>query len=269
VKLIQKDVEGFYHLTPYGELSLQQFKGAAFTSQYRRYFVSHSVTRIPHEFIYRIGELSDGTYVNDIMVAFTNVEKVIRDADEYLWVITDQHLPSHTMLHRKAYERGVKERDIEPKDWVVPAKLVERVSEEIGQDYFNQMRSTGVLEERLLERLDVYLYMSEKEVAAVAFPLVDGRFDYLGFTSTDERMHTYCKDLFLYYWEHAQPRINVVEELYRWMKKRTSTIYALKQIDSGEVVSDNDLMLELESFYLIKHGKLTRLGKLVYTMLKK
>ena len=266
VELIQKDVEGFYHLTPYGELILKQLKGVAFTSQYRKYFVAHSLKRIPREFVYRICELADSTYVNDTMVAFTNVEKVIREAEEYLWVITNQYLPSNMPLHRKAYERGVKERNIEPKDWVVPARILERISEEISQNII-QMRATGVLEERILERLDVYLYLSEKEVAAVAFPLLDGRFDYLGFTSKDERAHKWCKDLFLYYWEKARPRAIVVEELYWWVKKRPNAINTLKQIASGEVVYEKDLISELESMCLIKYGKLTRLGNLVYARL--
>ena len=43
----------------------------------------------------------------------------------------------------------------------------------------------GLLEFRVLRRVDVFLYMTEKEVCALAFPNLDGRFDYLGFTSTD------------------------------------------------------------------------------------
>lgn len=42
----------------------------------------------------------------------------------------------------------------------------------------HQARNNGLLQERLVDRLDLCLYMSEKEVAVMAFPL-DGRFDYL------------------------------------------------------------------------------------------
>jgi hypothetical protein len=53
------------------------------------------------------------------------------------------------------------------------------------------------------------------------------------------------------------------------VKKRPNDIHNLKQIASGEIVYEKDLISELESMFLIKHGKLTRLGNLVYTRLKK
>ena len=60
--------------------------------------------------------------------------------------------------------------------------------------------------EKMLERLDTYLFMSEKEVAVLAFPTLNGKFDYLGFASTDERAHKWCSDLFLHYWERAEAK---------------------------------------------------------------
>lgn len=41
------------------------------------------------------------------------------------------------------------------------------------------------------------------------FPTLDRKFDYLGFTSEDERAHKWCADLFKYYWERAEPK-NVI-----------------------------------------------------------
>ncbi len=46
--------------------------------------------------------------------------------------------------------------------------------------------------------------MSEKEVAYISFPTINGRFDYLGFTSKDEGAHHWCNDVFLFYWEEAR-----------------------------------------------------------------
>ena len=49
--------------------------------------------------------------------------------------------------------------------------------------------------------------ISEKEVAALAFPEVTGGFDYLGFTSRDEKTLKWCTELFQYYWDRAKPKI--------------------------------------------------------------
>ncbi|MFQ6107915.1 MAG: transcriptional regulator FilR1 domain-containing protein, partial [Thermoplasmata archaeon] len=46
--------------------------------------------------------------------------------------------------------------------------------------------------------------ISEKK-ARVAFPTTDGKMDYIGFGSTDEDSHGWCKDLFSYYWKRALP----------------------------------------------------------------
>lgn len=263
VGLTEKDVDGLHHLTPYGELALKQLKGLEFISQHSDYFTSHTLARIPPEFVCRIGELADSTYTDDIMVAFYNVEKVMQEAEEYIWTITDQYLVDTIPLFKEACEREVKTRNIEAKDYYRYHYGAE------DREAFNQARTTGLLEERLLERLDIYLYMSEKEVAGVAFPLPDGRFDYLGFTATDERPHKWCKDLFQYYWERAPTRASMVEELYRWIKKRPKAIYVLKKIAARkEIVNGKELISELESVGLTRQGKLTLLGDLVYARLQ-
>jgi len=235
VGLTEKDVDGLHRLTPYGELALKQLKGLEFISQHSDYFTSHTLARIPPEFVCRIGDLVNSTHVDDVMAAFYNVDKVFREAEEYIWVITK-------------IKESYRAKDMETA---------------------RRARITGLLEERILERLDICLYMSEKEVAGVAFPFPDGRFDYLGFTATDERSHKLCRDLFQYYWERARSRANVAEELYRRVKKRPKAFYALKKIAARkEIVNGKELILELESMGLIKQGKLTKLGDLVYARLQ-
>ena len=43
-------------------------------------------------------------------------------------------------------------------------------------------------------------------MVAVSFPTMDGRFDYLGFASTDEKAHEWCRDLFERLWESAEEK---------------------------------------------------------------
>ncbi len=46
--------------------------------------------------------------------------------------------------------------------------------------------------------------MSEKEVALLSFPAVNGGYDYLGFTSTDPAALRWCRDVFEYYWARGK-----------------------------------------------------------------
>jgi len=265
VGLTEKDVEGLLHVSPYGRLVLKQLLGLKFTSRYRDYFATHSLAHLPRESVLRIGDLAASSYVGDISAAFHSVDKMIQEAEEYVWSITDQHLVSTYPLLRDALERGVKVKEIEAKGWVVHPKLTQEwyAKDAMRQDFL-RARTTGLLEERMLERLDVYLYMSEKEVAAVAFTLPDGGFDYLGFTATDQRSHKWCRDLFQHYWDKARNRARVVEELYNWIKKRPEAIGVLMNIAEGEMaVGREELVSELEKTSLIKRGKLTVLGQFV------
>jgi len=266
--LTQKDADGFHRLTAYGELALKQLKGLEFMSQHRDYFTAHTLAGIPPDFVCRIGELADSTYIDGISVAFYNVEKMMREAEEYIWTITDQYIFDTLPLFTDALERQVKVKNIEAKNLFLPPRMEGGYRAEY-KEAFNQARATGFLKERLLERLDVYLYMSEKEVAGVAFPFPDGKFDYLGFTATDERSRKWCKDLFQYYWEKAHTRASVAEELYRWVEKRPKAIDALKKTAARKkVVYGKELISELESMGLIRQGKLTVLGDLVYARLQ-
>ena len=272
VGLAQKDSSGLYRLTPYGELVLRQLEGLMFVSKNKVYFSSHSVGHLPRESIYRMGDLAESRYVNDISLAYYNVERLMREAEEYIWVITDHYLLSTMPLYTEAFERKVKVRTIEPQDWVVPPEIKEGFRDLPGMHWeaAERARAAGVLEEGLVERLDIYLYMSEKEVAIVCFPLLNGRFDYLGFTSADGRAHKWCKDLFEYYWKRSRSREGMAKELLEWIRNRPEAIHVLESIAAGkDITHGKDHVPELEHRFLISEGKLTILGDIVFVRLRR
>jgi predicted transcriptional regulator len=273
VGLIQKDIEGSYHLTFYGKLVLQQIEGLTFTAQHRNYFSSHTLVHLPPEFISRIGDLAGSANVSDVSDAFYRVDKLINEAEEYIWTITDQYLISTAPLLRDALKREVKIKNIEIEDWIVPPTVKQAWYSQEATPHaqiWTSARTTGLLEERVLGRLEVYLYMSEKEVAGLAFPLPNGRFDYLGFAAKNDRSHNWCHDLFQYYWQRARSRKSIVEELYEWIKKRPKVIHVLEEIAKGaKIAHGKELISELESKILIKQGKLTLTGDFLYERLRK
>jgi predicted transcriptional regulator len=112
-------------------------------------------------------------------------------------------------LHRDAFSRGVKVRYIDALDWKPPQQWVDEIAEE-DSEAIRKARRKGQMEERVLDRLQVYLWMNEKNVGIIAFPNTRGRFDYLGFSSTDEGTLKWCRDLYTYYWEKAMPKTEFV-----------------------------------------------------------
>jgi len=260
----RKDVDGLYHITPLGELILREISALRFTMQHKEYFATHSLERLPTEFVSRIGELSDSKYVNEATVVFYTIEKMFERAEKHVWTITNEYPIGVYPLVRESLKRGVPERNIETKDRVRSIDSRSIVVSEEDRQALIRARAGGLHEERVLDRLDIWLFMSEKEVAAVGFPLLDGSFDYLAFIATDRRSRKWCKDLFRYYWERARLRASVAEELYGWLRERPKAIHAFKSIAAGEeIVDGEELISELENMSLIKQGKLTLLGELV------
>ncbi len=200
VGLTWKDPEGLNHLTFYGEIVLRFLPGLEFVSGQREYFTTHTLRALPTEFVGRMGALSGSTYIDDVMVVFHNIEKVINEAEEYIWRLTDRILITSLDELEGAVQRGVEVRHLEPKNmvyppnWSGPGPILAEASVK------------GTFINRLVESADVFIAMSEKEVAVVSFPEEDGRFDYLGFSSTDKDTHKWCKDVFEHFWSMSEKK---------------------------------------------------------------
>ncbi|MDH5792482.1 MAG: DUF1724 domain-containing protein [Candidatus Bathyarchaeota archaeon] len=204
IGLARKNPEGLYLLTPYGELILNLLPGLEFVSEHSKYFSNHSHEHLPPHLLSRMGELEENVYLDDAVVALYSIEKMVPRAEEYIWSVNFPVPLSVFPLLREAFERGVRVRMIGPKGFVVHPVVRGSLHEE-DREAILRARASKLLEERFVEQMDVLLWMSEREVAVIALPKPDGAFDSLGFASTDEMTHKWCRDLFLHYWQKAEP----------------------------------------------------------------
>jgi predicted transcriptional regulator len=209
IDLVTKDPDGFYVLQPYGRHAFRLFPGFQFFTEHVDYFNRHTLMTLPEKFMGRIGELRGCEPLTQLMGTLAKIEKTIKKAEEFYWYITNEALlsPSLYATSLEALDRGVKFRCIEPLGYHPPQDIVDNVPTEVS-DAFTIHRIKGLLLNRAHEKIDVTLYMNEKEVAILAFPALTGEFDYLGFTSTDPKVLEWCKDLHSYYWDKGIPRHN-------------------------------------------------------------
>ena len=205
VSLTRKDPEGLIHVNPVGMLLLTQMRDMELVSRHLEYFNDHRTDHLPVEFTSRLGELTNATYVDDVMVVLHKMEHVIEEAEEYIWSMTDQYPANAYSLLADALERGVVIKAIEREGYSAPPQILEDIPEGVREAIVRH-RSKGYVKDRLLPEVDVHIFMSEKEVASVAFPLHSGRFDYLGFTSRDPQVRNWCHDMYDHFWEAAKPR---------------------------------------------------------------
>jgi predicted transcriptional regulator len=202
-KLIVKDVEGCFHLTPFGEEALNLLSGFRFLSKNREYFFTHTANALPKQFEMSLGMLENSEVVNDVMLAFHNVEEMIANAQEYVWIITNQILVSTVPYLTQAFERGAEFKLIMPKDYNPTQSLRQIMSNPV----FTKAIRTNKMDLRLLDRLDVFLCLSEKEVAALGFPNIDGKLDYNGFKTQKEPAVQWAKTLYDHYWSKASSQL--------------------------------------------------------------
>ena len=194
--LTVKGPSGNHALTPYGELSLAQLRGFNFTCSHSTYFAAHDVARLPAQFVARLGGLDRCTYVDDVMVIFHRIEKAIREAEEYVWRLTDRYIITAIPVWEDAIRRGVEFRLLEPRDIVIPPE-------------FNQgpvlaaAQVSGQFRNNVTDRVDVFMALTEKEVAGVCFPGLGGKMDYRGFASDDLEARGWAHDLYEYYWDRS------------------------------------------------------------------
>ena len=203
IGLASKNVEGFYSLTPFGTMVLVMLQEFEFTSKHAEYFASHTHAGLPIEYVKRIGDLSGSVFTGNILGFFRQIEHVIKEAEEYVWLLVDQFPLNHLSLIVEAMERGVRFRILEPRNRVISPDLEAMAPEESRA--LSRTKLAPLFEQRMLDEVNVYMYLSEKSGVS-AFPTLIGENEYKGFTSTDETSLKWCRDLFQYHWDEAVQR---------------------------------------------------------------
>lgn len=202
-KLVKKTPNSQYQTSQYGELVLRTKRGQSFIFKHRDYFNSHSLRSVPESFVNRIGELSESQYIGDVMVVFQNIDRMFRKAEEFAYRITDQYLLLAVPSSLAATKAGLKFKIITNNNIDYPQEFEKTTAP------FQKLMQQGYFIPKELERVDVFLAMSENEVAALSFPDTSGKYDYLGFTSKGNSTLKWCKDLFEYYWDKAEPKVDL------------------------------------------------------------
>lgn len=203
--ILDKNPDGDYELTNYGNSSLILQENQRFITYYREYFNEHSILGIPREYLCRIGELKGGNLNKNPIIAVHDIEELVEQAEEYIYSIIDQYPANIYQLIEEAWKRGVKMKTLEYKNWTPPPQFLDERDE--AKEAFEAARKKGLLEERSMENIPVILFGSEK-VANIYFPNNEGGFDYQGFMLKDPAAMKWCEDLFKHYWENAKLKLH-------------------------------------------------------------
>jgi predicted transcriptional regulator len=203
VDLVRKSPKGSYGVTPYASHVLGLIPGLGFLSEHREYFMSHTLSGLPRQFVDRIGSLTGASYIGDVMMAFSNVETAIREAQESIWILSDQILMSTLPLIQEAEERGVEFRLMLPESVEPPPVFFERMTRMMEAP----PPKPGQMETRWLEAVSLTMTLNERRVSHISFRGTDGGHDYRGFKAEDPNSLVWARDLFQHLWEKASKGI--------------------------------------------------------------
>jgi len=203
VGLIRRNVEGFYHITPYGEGMLILLREFDFMTRHRDYFQSHTLTKLPTAFLKQIGELGESTETDNAMDFLRLTENLLKEATEYVCLLVDQFPMNSLSSIVEAIERGVQFRIIEPRERILNPDIESMTSEETQA--LSRTRQTPLVDQRMVDDVNVYLFLSENR-CVIAFPTSEGQYDYRGFTATDASSLNWCRELYQHNWDEAEHR---------------------------------------------------------------
>jgi len=190
-KLIQKETDGSFSLTLFGWLTLSLLSGLDFISKNMNYFLEHDISCIPYEFVSRIGELKESDLGAETLKNISYVGLMFQEAQEYIWILSDQILTSAGSIVEAKVKSGVELRVILPENLPPP------------QGYKLLSPASGI-QRRVLPTVKTVIVMTER-VATICLPNLSGKMDYTGFGGEDSKFHKWVKDLYLHYWEQAKP----------------------------------------------------------------
>ena len=197
---IEKDIDGYYHLTVYGTTMCTQIPTMMFFSNNRKYFQEHDFGDIPAKFIERIGALSTGKYIKGFTKVIEQWKSIYKNANEYIYEVHSE--VSNDLIEpliKKARDENVKINYVLSENCIVP-KGRKKTLEKFG---FGKLLEDGTIERKMSKNVLVVVALNEKE-ACVSFPDKNGESN-IGhaFYGNDVRFHEWCLDYFRYSWYNS------------------------------------------------------------------
>ena len=92
VGLVGRQPDGTYRITSYGKIVFNQIEGIEFLSTHKDYFIDHTMEALPYEYVSRIGELKNSSYIDNVMTVFQKIQEISDEAEEHIARITDKRL---------------------------------------------------------------------------------------------------------------------------------------------------------------------------------
>lgn len=194
--LIEKDPEGVFSLTTFGNTIIKQIPTFNYLSKHKEYFSEHILGELPIKFIMRLGALDRCEFVKGVVAILERWKDIYREADQYIYEIISQVPIDLIEPAVRRVKEGIKYSYVLPRNVIVP-KGRKELLKKLGH---SELLNKGSIERRMVDGVQVAVVLNEK-VATVLFPTQKRETDMnMMFYSSDPVFHEWCLDYFRYRW---------------------------------------------------------------------
>ena len=194
--LIEKDPEGIFSLTTFGNTIIKQIPTFNYLSKHKEYFSEHILGELPIKFVMRLGALDRCEYVKGVVAILERWKDIYREAEQYIYEIVPQVPIDLIEPAVSRVRQGIRYSYVLPKNVIIPRGRKDLLKK-LGH---SELLNKGAIERRMVDCVKVAVILNEKN-AAVLFPTQKGETDMnMIFFSSDPVFHEWCLDYFRYRW---------------------------------------------------------------------
>ena len=199
--LIEKNTDGDYGLTVYGNAILVQIPSLTFFAENKQFFKNHTLGNLEDKFIQRIGTLENKKHVKGYVKTLEKWRQIHENAEKYVCNILSEVPYSGDIIEviSKQLKNDIHIRSVFSDKVIVPEERKKIFEEKDFQKYVKN----GNLERRMKKNVTVVVIVTDKE-SAVFFPNLEGTTDLSEmFYSSNPKFREWCYDYFTWCWDNG------------------------------------------------------------------
>jgi len=199
--LIEKNTDGDYGLTVYGNAILVQIPSLTFFTENKQFFRNHTLENLEEKFIQRIGALENKKHVKGYVKTLEKWRQIHENAEKYVCNILSEVPYSGDIIEviSKQLKNNLHIRSVFSDKVIIPEERKKIFEEKDFQKYVK----SGNLERKMKKNVTVVVLVTDKE-SAVFFPNLEGTTDLSEmFYSSDPKFHEWCYDYFIWCWDNS------------------------------------------------------------------
>lgn len=199
--IVEKNSEGLYQLTPFGQMILIQTKSFSFMSNNLKYFSTHGFANIPSQFIQRVGALEQTQHIKCFVKVQEKWVSIYQNAQKFIYNILFDVPYTEEILNTvsEKLQNKTKIKSIFSESALIPKQKKDLLK----NPKFKSIPHHKNFKRKMNKNITAVIVLNDKE-ASVCFPLSSGEADVsqMFYGNTTEFVK-WCFDYFEDVWKNS------------------------------------------------------------------